>query len=492
MTRQQYWIVAGVAALTMFIGVGVTVLATSGDDDEQSVQVVTSTSSTSTSTTTLPPTTTSSTVAPVTTAGTTATTITPGTTLIIPPSTTATTKPLPTTTTRPRPTTTTRASTTTTSTTEPRGRTDVGITATEIRLAVIADDSDTFQGMTAWRISVNRRGGIAERKVRLDLYETGETAEGYVDALTTACDRNFAIVGSFSVFDVATDAVDCGEIPDLPVEAVAAEHMTAGNAFSPFPRQPDVDAVGPYRYLRDEIDGCCSQYVLVPDTEPSRGRTLARIDAATAIGFDNAGMPDVSASDSESRYDELVTEMEANGATFAASGLGADSTLTLRRAAEGKAASVVAWFCDAECYDPSFLSEGGDAIDSQYVAIETTPFSDRADIQSLRSYYRITTREDDTPTYSGLRAYVTGMLFERAAKSVVEAEGIDGLTRVRLLDALAGIHDFDAGGILGPTDVGARAPTGCYVLLQVQDGKFARVNPAEKGSLSCGGDNVLS
>jgi hypothetical protein len=84
------------------------------------------------------------------------------------------------------------------------------------------------------------------------------------------------------------------------------------------------------------------------------------------------------------------------------------------------------------------------------------------------------------------------LLFERAAKDVVDADGLDGLTRVRLLDALAGIHDFDAGGIVGPTDVGARAANGCYVLLQVKDGKFVRVNPAEKGALACEPDNLLS
>jgi ABC-type branched-subunit amino acid transport system substrate-binding protein len=339
-------------------------------------------------------------------------------------------------------------------------------------------------------MSVNRRGGIAGRKVRLDLYESGGTPEGYLDAVAEACARDFAIVGSFSAFDAPTTDVDCGDMPDLPVEVTVAERSSVPNAYAAFPRQPDIHPVGAYRYLRDAVDSCCGQFMLVPNEEPARTRTLARIDAAVAIGFDSVGQTDILSDDPEA-YAEYLAQIEAVGATFVETGGGMDSVLTLRRAAEGRAADVAVWYCDAECYDTAFLTEGDAAVEGQYVAIETAPFSDRSEIPALRAYYRSTTREDETPTYAGLRAYVTGLLFERAAKAVVDSDGDDGLTRARLLEALSEIHDFDAKGIVGPTDVGARVATGCYVLLQVQGGGFERLDPAEVGAVSCGDDNLV-
>ncbi|MEX0665908.1 MAG: ABC transporter substrate-binding protein [Acidimicrobiia bacterium] len=487
MTRQQYWVLALVGGLSVFIGVGIALLITSGDGKDEVVQIGPTTSSQGPVVTTLPPSTTltsTPTTAPPVTQG----TITPGTTLVIPPSTSGTTRPAPTTT-RPAPTTTEAPATTTT--TGPDRSTDVGITDDEIRLAVIADSPTTFQGMATWQTLVNRHGGLADRRVELDLLETGGSAEGYAEAVTTACKRDFAIVGSFSVFDAAADALGCAAIPDLPVEPIAADHATASTTFAAFPRQPGIEAVGPYKWLLANVPGCCSQFVLVPDTDPARARTLAAIDAAVAAGFTTAGSVDVTGSDDAARYTEIVDEIETNGATFASSGLGPDSTRLLREATAARGPDVAAWYCGAQCYDASFLADGGDAIDGEYVAIETALFSDRSEISLLRSYVRISNRAGDDTAYEGLRAFVAGLLFESGAEQVIDEHGDNGITRVRLFEALAGINDFTAGGIVGPTDVASGTPTGCYVLMQVSDARFDRVNPADKGVIDCGSQNLV-
>lgn len=496
MTKQQQIVVAVVAALSIFIGVGITLLVTSGDDGEGQIGIGTTTSSPPLPTSTIVPITAPPTLPP-TTQGTTATSgpIIPGTTLVIPPSTTATTKPAPTTT-KPAPTTTQPPATTTqpptTTTTEPDRNTDVGVTEDHILLAVIADDAETFEGMQAWQSAVNRRGGIADRKVKLDLLETGGTAEGYASAVETACERAFAIVGSFSRFDTSAENAGCALIPDLPVQPIAGDHGAASNTFAAFPRQAGIEAVGQYGPLiASDLEGCCQQFVLVPDADPERAQTLAAIDAAVTAGITTVGTVDVSPSDDEPRYAEILDELETSGATFATTGLGRNSTVLLRTAAAGRAQSVLAWYCDARCYDDAFLADGGAAVEGEYVAIETAPFSDRSEISAMRTYLRITNRLEHEASYAGMRAFATGMLWEAAAKQVVEDEGENGLTRARLLAALANIHDFTAGGIIGPTDVATGTPNGCYVLLQVVDGGFERVSPADKGALACGSQNLV-
>ena len=176
-------------------------------------------------------------------------------------------------------------------------------------------------------------------------------------------------------------------------------------------------------------------------------------------------------------------------ATFAASGLGANSTVLLRKAAGANAPGVKAWFCGSSCYDSAFLTAGGNDVAGEFVAIETLPLNDKT--VGLKGYKIGAGLAGNTPTYEGLRSYVTGRLFEQAARAVITDHGKNGLTRVRLLEALGAIHDFSGDGIVGATDVGARAPNGCYVLLQVKNGHFVRTSPTSKGLLDCGPQNLV-
>ena len=127
--------------------------------------------------------------------------------------------------------------------------------------------------------------------------------------------------------------------------------------------------------------------MLVPADGPDRTSTEAAIDAAAEIGFETAATPDVALDAPSTDYDALAQDLSTSGATFAASGLGADSTLELRRAAATAGVTgVAAWYCDARCYDSSVSADSG--ADGEYVGIETVPFGDRHDVPELRAYQR--------------------------------------------------------------------------------------------------------
>jgi hypothetical protein len=338
---------------------------------------------------------------------------------------------------------------------------------------------------------VNRRGGIGGRKVRLDLVPTDGTAEGYTTAVTTACSRDLAIVASLSTFDGDTTPLDCG-IPDIAIETLSEGAATHDSTYAAFPRRVGTVAVGPYRYLQSAVAGCCSQYVLVPDREPERAGTKAAIAAAAEIGFDTVATPDVAFDAPEADYDALAQDLLAADASFASSGLGLQSTVELRgAAARAGVTGIGAWYCDARCYDPSFLTEGSADVEEEYVAIETVPFSDRRRVPAMRTYLAATARSGETPDYDGLRAYVTGLLAQHALEAVVDAHGKSGIARTALLEALASVRGFDADGLIGATDVGDRTPNGCTVVLQVRGNKFERVDPTERGSIDCDAENLV-
>jgi hypothetical protein len=351
---------------------------------------------------------------------------------------------------------------------------------------VIADDAAVAHGVQAWATTINQAGGVAGRTLRVDVRLVTSPA-GYSAAVAAACGADFAVVGSSSQHDGQSSGLACG-VPELATRVFDPAHRTLGNSYAVVPTATGVTPVGAFKRILATVSGCCRQYVLVPTTDPGRTATLQSVKGATAVGFTTAGTPDVAPG---ADYAALVRDLVAKQATFGRSGLGAASTIKLRKAAAADpgAAAVKAWYCDAGCGDVSFLAGGGAAVEGQLVDLGVNPLIDQHQIPAMAAYVR-SVKRFGPPTVAGAESYAAGLLFEQTARQVVAANGDNGLTRVRLLGAVAGVHDFTGGGILGVTDVARRQPTGCYVLLRVQGGKFVRSFPTDPGRLDCGAQNL--
>lgn len=89
---------------------------------------------------------------------------------------------------------------------------------------------------------------------------------------------------------------------------------------------------------------------------------------------------------------------------------------------------------------------------------------------------------------NGVAALTAALMFQEAAEKAVADGGT--LTRQSLLDALKTMNDFDAQGLIGPTDVGNHQPPGCIVMAQVKDGKWVRVHPSKAGTFDCSTKNI--
>ncbi len=86
--------------------------------------------------------------------------------------------------------------------------------------------------------------------------------------------------------------------------------------------------------------------------------------------------------------------------------------------------------------------------------------------------------------------FTSGLLFEQAAKawSEVGNNGSPG----RPADKLAKIHDFNASGMVGTTDIGNKVPSNCFMMEQFKNGKFVRVYPTKKGEFDCKASNLCT
>jgi hypothetical protein len=90
----------------------------------------------------------------------------------------------------------------------------------------------------------------------------------------------------------------------------------------------------------------------------------------------------------------------------------------------------------------------------------------------------------------GIQAYASGLLLSQAIDQIVKTDGVNGVTRKAVFRQLSTITSFNAGGMIGTTNIASQRVSPCYVLTRVENGKFVRVTPAKKGTFDCSPRNV--
>jgi Periplasmic binding protein len=147
------------------------------------------------------------------------------------------------------------------------------------------------------------------------------------------------------------------------------------------------------------------------------------------------------------------------------------------------------WDCTLQCYDRQLLKQGGADVEGQYVSLLFLPFEEASSNKTLANFLKYTGK--NKADGFGIQAYASGLLVSDAINKIVAASGVNGVTRQALFDQLDATTSFNAGGMLGKTNIANRETTPCYVLTQVKNGKFVRVTPSKKGTFDCKPRNVL-
>jgi hypothetical protein len=150
--------------------------------------------------------------------------------------------------------------------------------------------------------------------------------------------------------------------------------------------------------------------------------------------------------------------------------------------------SVKVWDCSIQCYDKSFIQQGGAAVEGQYVYTTFVPFAEANTNAMLRNYLQYT--GVNNADAFGANAWAAGIFFRDVVNDIVQKDGKNGVTRAAVLATAPTIHNFTADGMLGQTDVGRHLPTPCFALLQVRNAQFVRVYPTKPGTFDCNPKNI--
>ena len=163
-----------------------------------------------------------------------------------------------------------------------------------------------------------------------------------------------------------------------------------------------------------------------------------------------------------------------------------NNIVRLQKAMREQGCDLVIVDVTTQGYSQDYLEAVGPAGEGSYVPLGHALLEEADQIPALEEYvtWLEKTAPDEDPTSNGLQAWIRAQMFFEAAMEVGPE-----LTREALIDELTSMTDFDAGGLIPPIDVGNPVPKqACFVLAQVQDGKYVRVFPEE--GFHCSADDL--
>jgi len=414
------------------------------------------------------------------------------------------------------------AGTTTVGAAEKPTATDVGVTATEIHVAIVADVDNPFSpgvfkpsvdGIKGVAAFINKTGGLAGRKLVVDFYDSKLNANTTRQAQISACSNDLAMVGTSAFFlTTVDDTRGCKDangaatgLPDIPFLSTAIAQQCSDQAFpvtAPFvvcstvgkhPQTFQTNVGVGYWYQQKYGKNLHGAYVFTNDTKSAYTVGFATRGALRDIGIKSDQDFLRSQRATQSEFTEVIQAMKNDHSNYAQCTGAFGCTVSLRKeAALQGLTGVKVWDCGVSCYNSQFLTAGGAEIEGEYVDMAVLPFYSKAEAKTnpmLANYLKYT-GTNNVASY-GAYAWAAGIAFRDAVNAIVKKSGVNGVTRKSLFAALNQIHAFNAGGLIGTVDLAGRKTTACHVTVQVKNGAFVRVNPTKPGTFDCAPKNVI-
>jgi ABC-type branched-subunit amino acid transport system substrate-binding protein len=396
--------------------------------------------------------------------------------------------------------------------------TDVGLTATTIKVGLIADVNnplvpglfqDSVNAVKAWASDVNASGGLAGHKVVVDFCDSKLDPNATTNCVIQACQNDFALVGTSA--NALQDISDIDGCKNAAGKAVGLPNLAAF-AFPPLSCDPDTYLtaglgtycatakqnpqtytvpVGDARYFTSHNQGLHGIYLYDSDVPTFKITQTPVFQAGSNFGIkkDGAGFYALSGAAPQSALTPFIQVIKSSGSTFVYDDVTTASMVLVRREAQLQGVnSVKVWECNSGCYDPSFYKQGGAAVNGTYALMLNLPYL--SDYQANPTLNKLVTQLGGTDNFNNnaLNSFVSALLFQDAVTKAAANGGT--LSRQTLFTALNNEHSFNADGIIGTTDVGNRVPSNCQIIVQLQNGVWQRVDPVKPGTFDCDSANV--
>jgi ABC-type branched-subunit amino acid transport system substrate-binding protein len=367
------------------------------------------------------------------------------------------------------------------------GATDVGVTATEVRIGNVSTLSGpvpglfqgAFVGMQAYVAYQNSLGGIHGRMLKLDLRDDGlDTGTNRAQTAELAS-KVFALAGSVSVNDAggAPEEAKAG-IPDVGV-GLSKERRDLPNFFSPVPAPGRGYRTGQFLwYSRHFPDAVKAVGTMYGDVAASKTAHQDMRHAAESLGWKFVYERGFQATETDFTAD--VVRMRQSGVKMVY--LVASDEKGMARFA--KAMAQQNWKPEVFAtgpsgYDQDLFTLGGQAVEGMYVDQQVSMYAGEdagqvPEVKLLDDWVQ-KVKPGYVPDLYVAWAWSSMRLLTQAMQAVGPH-----LTREALVKQLRTVDNFDSNGLVSPGGPGTRKPALCYMMLQVKNQKYQRVEP-QKG-----------
>ncbi|MDE0652724.1 MAG: ABC transporter substrate-binding protein [bacterium] len=381
-----------------------------------------------------------------------------------------------------------------------------GLTATTLRVAVIADvetggvadgRSRSVQlAVQAWAEAVNATGGLAGRMVEVVTLDAG--LFGHEAVLAEACDGDiFALVGSDALLDdegvELLGGPDC-DLVDFPAQVHSPRRAASPRTFQAVPASAGSVNVGALRWVAERqpvrIRSTATFFMDFPVTVIAAERTA---EAARGLGFELVYDPSVTIGES---FDPYVADMAAAGVHHV---LWDGDTHRLLRLLESLDAAglTVGVNCGTACRSALFMDAAGEVADGVLVWSPYLPLREEAQSPELATYrqWLAVIDPESTPDLQGLAGWAAGRLFEEAVRRAIGAgtpeEDPGALSTSSVAAAAARIMNWHGHGLHAPSNPGTGDPSPCGVVMGASGGVLFRFHPVRPGTFDCSPENLF-
>ena len=406
--------------------------------------------------------------------------------------------------------------------------TEVGVTATEIHIGVIADVDNPFapglfqgavDGVKAGAAYLNSKaggGGLAGRKVVVDFYDSKLNGNESRNATIQGCQNDYALVGTSALFlTQVEDIVNCADqagaatgIPDMSAVTTGVPESCSPMAFPAYGtaldcadrqrepadvlRQPGSGEVGALQ-AKGGLHGVT---IMGNDTkDAARGGTILGASPHKQAGIKmDQGDPVVAVSgrDPQSVFTPIVQKMKTDNSNWSLNVASANQALLFRNEAtiQGIDTSKVLWEC-ASCYGNKLITNNAQTFEGEVQFLGSCRSKRSRSTRPSNNFVKYMKKVGGTPDQFSAYSYAAALAFADAVNAIVKSDGVNGLTRTNLITAIKGLTDFDAGGMIGKRSFKDGKTTSCFLMVQFKGGKWVRQYPTKKGTFDCKASNAI-